>query len=199
MKVCKTSGIALCLLCVPLLQGCVAALLPGSATGAIGAVSAVTTQERRTTGTVIDDELIELKVLAAIGEDKGLSSQTHVNATSFNGLVLLTGEAPGASLRTRITGIARNIARVRGVQNEIALKAPSTLLARAGDAVVTGKVKAALFRDKEINAGQVKVVTEAGVVYLMGLLRQEEADRATEVARRVAGVQRVVKVMEYIE
>ena len=113
--------------------------------------------------------------------------------------MLLTGEAPGESLRTRITEIARSIDKVRGVQNEIALLAPSTLLARAGDTLVTGKVKAALFRDKEISAGRVKVVTERGVVYLMGLLRQEEVDRATEIARRVAGVQRVVKVMEYVE
>ena len=197
MKVCKTAGVALCLLCVPVIQGCIGALVPGAA--ATGAVGVVATQDRRTPGTFIDDELIERKVDSAIAEDVLLSDQTHVNATSFNGIVLLTGEAPGESLRTRITGIARGIDKVRGVQNEIALLAPSTLLARAGDALVTGKVKAALFRDKEISAGRVKVVTERGVVYLMGLLRQEEADRAAEIARRVAGVQRVVKVMEYVE
>ena len=197
MKVCKTAGVALCLLCVPMIQGCVGALVPGAA--ATGAVGVVATQDRRTPGTFIDDELIERKVDSAIAEDVLLSDQTHVNATSFNGIVLLTGEAPGESLRTRITEIVRGIDKVRGVQNEIALLAPSTLLARAGDALVTGKVKAALFRDKEISAGRVKVVTERGVVYLMGLLRQEEADRAAEIARRVAGVQRVVKVMEYVE
>ena len=197
MKVCKTVGVALCLLCVPVIQGCIGALASGAA--ATGAVGVVATQDRRTPGTFIDDELIELKVASAIAEDVLLSDQTHVSATSFNGIVLLTGEAPGESLRTRITEIARGIDKVRGVQNEIALLAPSTLLARMGDALVTGKVKAALFRDKEISAGRVKVVTERGVVYLMGLLRQEEADRATEIARRVAGVQRVVKVMEYVE
>ena len=197
MKICKTAGVALCLLCVPMIQGCIGALVPGAA--ATGAAGVVATQERRTPGTFIDDELIERKVASAIAEDALLSDQTHVSATSFNGIVLLTGEAPGESLRTRITEIVRGIDKVRGVQNEIALLAPSTLLARAGDALVTGKVKAALFRDKEISAGRVKVVTERGVVYLMGLLRQEEADRATEIARRVAGVQRVVKVMEYVE
>ena len=202
MKVCKTAGVALCLLCVPMIQGCVGALVPGAMTGAVGAVGtagAVAGQERRTPGTFIDDELIEHKVASAIAEDVLLSDQTHINATSFNGIVLLTGEAPGESLRTRITEIARSIDKVRGVQNEIALLAPGTLLARAGDAVVTGKVKVALFQDEELNAAQVKVVTERGVVYLMGLLRQDEADRATEIARRVAGVQRVVKVMEYVE
>ena len=194
MNVCKTTGIALCLLCVPVVQGCFSGVV---ATG--NAAMSVAVQERRTTGTVIDDELIELKALAAIGEDEALSSQTHVNPTSFNGLVLLTGEAPGESLRTRIVEIVRNIPRVRGVQNEIGLMAPSTLLARAGDAVMTGKVKVALFRDKALNAAKVKVVTERGVVYLMGLLRQDEADWAVELVRRVSGVQRVVKVMEYIE
>ena len=199
MKICKMAGVVLCLFCVPMIQGCAGALVPGAMTGAVGAAGAVAGQERRTPGTFIDDELIEHKVASAIAEDVLLSDQTHINATSFNGIVLLTGEAPGESLRTRITEIARSIDKVRGVQNEIALLAPSTLLARAGDAVVTGKVKAALFRDKEISAGRVKVVTERGVVYLMGLLRQEEVDRATEIARRVGGVQRVVKVVDYVE
>jgi len=196
MKVCKTAGVALCLLCVPVIQGCVGALVPGATAGAVGAVAS---RDRRTPGAFIDDELIELKVGSAIAGDVLLSDQTHINATSFNGLVLLTGEAPGESLRTRVTEIVRGIDKVRSVQNEIALLAPSTLLARAADAVVTGKVKAALFRDKEISAGRVKVVTERGVVYLMGLLRQEEIDRATEIARRVSGVQRVVKVVDYVE
>ena len=85
------------------------------------------------------------------------------------------------------------------MQNEIALQAPSTLVARTSDTLVTGKVKLALLRDEEISAVRVKVVTERGAVYLMGLLRQDEADRATEIARRVPGVQRIVKVIEYIE
>lgn len=194
MKVCKAAGIAFCLLCVPAIQGCFGVAATGTAV-----VKGVAAQDRRTPGNYVDDELIELKVLVAILRDKTMASQTHVNATSFNGLVLLTGETPGESLRNRITEITRNIPGVRAVQNETALKAPSTLAARASDALVTGKVKVALLRDEEINAAHVKVVTERGNVYLMGLLRQAEADRATEIARRVAGVQRVVKVMEYIE
>ena len=193
MKASKAAGIAIFLLGVPVIQGCFGVIATGTA------ASAVAAQDRRTPGTFIDDELIELKVLAAILEDERMSSQTHINATSVNGLVLLTGEAPGESLRTRITEIARGITKVRAVQNEIALEAPSTLIARAGDTVVTGKVKAALLQDRELNAARVKVVTEGGIVYLMGLLKPDEADRATEISRRVAGVQRVVKVMEYIE
>ena len=193
MRVCKAAGIAICLICVPAIQGCFGV----AATGTV--VGGVASQDRRTPGNYIDDEYIELKVLAAIRQDKSMASQTHVNVTSFNGRVLLTGEAPGESLRERITEIARSASSVRAVQNEIALRAPSTLLARTSDSLVTGKVKLALFQDEEINAAQVKVVTERGSVYLMGLLRQDEADRAAEIARRVSGVQRVVKVMEYIE
>ena len=193
MRVCKAAGIVLCLVCVPAIQGCFGVVATGTA------FSGVAAQDRRTPGNYIDDELIELTVLAAIGEDAGMASQTHVNATSFNALVLLTGEAPGESLRDRVTEIARNIPSVRAVQNEIALKAPSTLVSRTSDTLLTGKVKLALVQATDVNAAQVKVVTERGSVYLMGLLRQDEADRATEIARRVPGVQRVVKVMEYIE
>ena len=193
MNISRAAGIAFCLLCVPAIQGCFGVAATGTAAGGVAA------QDRRTPGSYIDDEFIELKVRAAVLDDEGLSAQAHVNATSFNGHVLLTGEAPGDSLRARVTEIARGIPKVRAVQNEIALLAPSTLVARASDALVTLKVKAALLQDREINAAQVKVVTERGIVYLMGLLRQDEADRATEIARRVAGVRTVVKVMEYIE
>ena len=192
MNVCKAAAVAAWLIWLAAIQGCV-----GVATGT--AVGGAAVQDRRTTGNYIDDEIIELKILVAIRQDETLASQTHVNATSFNGLVLLTGEAPGASLRDRLTVIARSTPSVRAVQNEIALRAPSTLVARTSDTLVTGKVKLALLRDEEIKAARVKVVTERGTVYLMGLLRQDEADRATEIARRVSGVQRVVKVIEYIE
>ena len=194
MSVRKTAGLVICLLCVPVIQSCSGIL---TTTGT--AATTIVRQDRRTTGAYIDDELIELKVQVEIGREERLWRQMHINATSFNGLVLLTGEAPGQSLRDHVTRIARNISGVRGVQNEVALEAPSSLLRRANDTVVTGKVKLALLRDAELNAVQVKVVTERSIVYLMGLLRRDEADRAVEIARRVAGVQRVVKVMEYIE
>ena len=187
MNIGKATGLAICLLCAPVLQGC------------LGAAATVAAQDRRTPGTYIDDQIAELKILAALAEDERISKQAHINATSFNGLVLLTGEAPGESLRIRATEIARGMPGVRAVQNEIVLRAPSSLLARASDSVVTGKVKIALLQDEEINATQVKVVTERGVVYLMGLLKRAEADRATETVRRVPGVQQVVKVMQYIK
>ena len=195
MKFGKTAGIAVFLICIPAIQGCVGV----AATGTVAAASAVATQDRRTAGTIVDDELIELKVGAAIYADETLNDQTHINVTSFNGLVLLTGEAPGESLRTRVTEIARGIPKVRSVQNEIALQAPTSLLARTSDTVVTGRVKAALLATDALSGVHIKVVTERGAVYLLGLLRQAEADRATDTARRVAGVQRVVKVLEYIQ
>ena len=195
MNIRMLAGIAICLLCVPAIQGCAEL-----ATATVGVTArSVVIDDRRTPGTFIDDGLIELKLHAAIAEDETLKSQTHINATSYNGLVLLTGEAPGESLRTRAAELARHIPKVRGVQNEIALGAPTSLLTRTSDTVTTGKVKAALFASNRTNAEQVKVVTERGIVYLMGLLSEEEANRAASVARRVPGVQGVVKVIEYIQ
>lgn len=193
MKFSRAAGIAFCLLCVPAMQGCVGVAATGAAVGGVAA------QDRRTPGSFLDDELIEHDVLTAVYGDEGMASQVHINATSFNGFVLLTGEAPGDSLRTRVTEIARDTPSVRAVQNEIVLMAPSSLMARASDALVTARVKIALLQDQELDAAKVKVVTERGTVYLMGLLSQVEADRATEIARRVGGVQSVVKVIEYIE
>lgn len=187
----KAAGFVICVSCVPAIQGCIATAVPG----------AVLAQDRRIPGAVIDDQLIELKVLAAIDEDERLRSQSHVNVTSMNKRVLLTGEALGESLRARITEIAVRIPKVKNVQNRIAVAAPSSLLSRSKDSLITGKVKTALFGNNDLNlkARHVKVVTERGTVYLMGLLTQAEAEQATEIARRVGGVRRVVKFIEYIE
>ena len=193
MKIDKVIGIALCALCVPVIQGCI-----GVAAVGVGAGAAVA-QDRRTPGSYIDDGLIEQKVRAAIRGEEILRDRSHVNVTSFNGLVLLTGQAPGESLRNRVTEIARDIPKVRAVQNEISLGAPSSIASRTSDSWITAKVKTSMFTDKALNATLVKVVTENGVVYLMGLIKQSEGERAAEIARRVGGVQRVVKVMEYLE
>ena len=198
MKLGNTIGIAICVLCVPVIQGCAGVVAVGAAAGAVA-------QDRRTPGTYIDDEYIERKLLAAMRNDEALWSRSHVNATSINGRVLLTGEAPGESLRSRIAEIARDVARsipgVRKVQNEVVIAAPSSLLSRSKDSLITGKVKAALLGNDDLNlkAVHVKVVTERSIVYLMGLLSRDEAERATEIARRVPGVRRIVKFMEYIE
>lgn len=176
-----------------LLGGCAAAVGAGAVTGAAAAY------DRRTTGTFVDDGLIELKAVGALQKDKELWDYSHINVTSFNNIVLLTGEAPSEALRQRAAEAVANLPKVRKVHNEIAIAAPSSLISRSGDTVITGKVKTALLNNDAVEATRVKVVTENSVVYLMGLVSQKEADAATEVARRVGGVQRVVRIFEYID
>jgi osmotically-inducible protein OsmY len=176
-----------------LLGGCAAAVVTGAAAGA------ATIYDRRTTGTFIDDEFIELKAIDAIGNDQELHEQAHLNVTSFNNIVLLTGETPNEALRERTAELVRNLPKVRKVHNEIVVAAPSSMLSRTGDTWITGKVKTGLLNAHQLDAARVKVVTENGVVYLMGLVTRQEADAATDVTRQVDGVQRVVKVFEYID
>ena len=154
------------------------------------------TEEARWKGV---DGVIETRMRDAISADPTLKNQTRVNATSFHGVLLLTGEVPGESLRNRIIEIARVIPRVQLVQNEVALQAPVSRSAQASDAATTGEVTAALLGDGELKTVPIKVITERRVVYLMGLVTQHEAERAMDISRRVAGVQRVVNVMQYIQ
>ncbi len=176
-----------------LLSGCAAAVIAGAAAGTAAVY------DRRTTGTFIDDEFIELKAMDAIGKDQELHEQAHLNVTSFNNIVLLTGETPDEAQRQRVAELVRNLPKVRKVHNEIVVAAPSSMLSRTGDTWITGKVKTGLLNAHQMDATRVKVVTENGVVYLMGLVTRQEADAATDVTRQVDGVQRVVKVFEYID
>lgn len=190
-----------CLLIAALLA-CAGALLASCAPALVGAGAATTAavaHDRRTPGTMIDDQLIEWKARAALGEDQELWSQSHINVTSFNNIVLLTGETPSERMRTRAAEIVREVERVRGVHNELQIAAPSSMLSRSSDSWITGKVKSSMLADGSVPGTRVKVVTEAGTVYLMGLVTREEAEAATEIARKVNGVQRVVKLFEYLE
>jgi len=175
------------------LAGCVAAVGAGAAAGASAAY------DRRTAGTIIDDEVIEIKALEAIVQDKALFDNAHINVTSYNNMVLLTGEVPDKPLRASAESAVARIEKVRGVYNELVIAEPSSMLSRSRDTIVTGKVKASLIRDKIAPGGRTKVVTEAGTVFLMGLLTRSEANRITEIARRIGGVQRVVKLFEYLD
>ena len=174
-----------------LLNGCAAVVVGGAATGANVA------HDRRTTGTFIEDEAIELKSLKTLSEDKAFSSQVHLNVTSFNTIVLVSGEAPSEELRQRAIDIVRNIPKVTHVHDEISIAGPSSLMSRSEDTLITTKVKTKLIAEKNLDGTHVKVVTENGVVYLMGLLNREDADRATEIARQTGGVQKVVKLFQY--
>lgn len=175
-----------------LLGGCVAVAVTGAATGA------AVVHDRRTAGTVIEDKAIELKADDALYHDKDVNDKTHIDVTSYNEVVLVTGEAPTEALRDQVIQLIRAIPKVRHVYNEIVIAAPSSFISRSSDTLITAKVKTALFEIKDFDPTRVKVVTERGVVYLMGLLTRQEAELATNAARRVGGVQKVVKMFEYI-
>jgi osmotically-inducible protein OsmY len=172
------------------LSGCAELIIAGGATGAVVAT------DRRTTGSFLDDEGIELKANSAISDDPALKD-AHINITSLNGVVLLTGEAPTAGQRDKVLTHARGVPRVRRVVNEIRVSPPTAYSSRMSDSWLTTKVKSKMLGDKQLDSMQVKVVTENGVVYLMGLAKKAEAERATELARQVGGVQKVVKLFEY--
>jgi osmotically-inducible protein OsmY len=179
-----------------LLGGCAAVVVTGAATGANAA------HDRRTLGAYVDDEGIELKARLAITEDKDLYSQTHVNIISVNGVVLLVGQAPTEAMRLKIEELTREIEKVRVVHNEMTIAAPNSYMTRSSDSLITAKVKGSLFGIKGhegFDPTRVKVVTENGVVYLMGILYRSEADAVATKASRVSGVQKVVKLFEYLD
>jgi len=175
---------------LPLLHGCAVVALGGAAaTGyAVG-------QDRRTVGVLTEDQSIEFKAINRISETyKG----AHVNVTSYNRAVLLTGEAPDEAAKADMARIARSVENVREVYNELQVGPPSALQARASDSYTTSVVKARFVDAGLFSPLHVKVVTEAGVVYLMGLVNRKEADDATEITRTTRGVQKVVRLFEYV-
>lgn len=174
------------------LQGC----LPLVAGGAGAAALAL--NDRRTVGTQTEDKEIDLRGEKRINDRFG--DKVHINVTSYNRNLLLTGEAPDATTKAEIENIVREIPNVRGVVNEIQIAGVSTYTSRGNDSYLTSKVKARFVDSGGIvSANQVKVVTEASVVYLLGLVTRQEADAAVEVARTTGGVQKVVRVFEYVE
>ena len=181
-------------LCLSILQGCA----PVAVTGVTTAVTTIAS-DRRTTGTFIEDESIELKCRLALLEDKPLRKQVHINFTSFNTSVLVTGEAPDETSRQAVIELVKNIEKVSKVFDEIAIAAPSSLLSRSSDSVITTKIKSKLIAEQDLSSLHIKVVTERGVSYLMGLVSKLEADKATDVARQTGGVQKVVRMFEYVE
>lgn len=179
--------VALCAL-FPLLPACV----PLAVTGA-GAAALMAT-DRRTTGVYVEDQNIELKALGVL---HGYST-AHVNATSYNLTVLLTGEVPDEKVKKQILDGVRAVPSVKNVVDETQLAGASSLASRGNDSLITSNVKARMLNNKVFNATQVKVVTEAGVVYLMGLVTRAEGDEAVFVTRNTSGVSRVVPLFEYI-
>jgi osmotically-inducible protein OsmY len=174
------------------LSACAPVVLIGVGAGA----GVVVAEDRRSTGTQVDDQAIEAKAGKRIADR--YPEQVHVNVTSYNRSVLLTGEAPTSAVKADIEKIVFGVDNVKGVVNEIAVAGVSSMGTRANDAYLTSKVKAAFLTGQKFYTGHIKVTTESSVVYLMGLVLRKEADDATEIARSVGGVQKVVRVFEYV-
>jgi osmotically-inducible protein OsmY len=186
------TAIGILLAMLPLIQGCTPLVVAGAAAGGI-----VVASDRRTLGTITEDEGIELRTAGRIGER--FKDGVHVNVTSFNRIALLTGEVPGAEARAEVERIARAVDNVRGVHNETIVAGASSYAVRSNDAVITTKVKTRFLDAQKFNPLDVKVVTENSVVYLMGLVKKQEANDASEIARTTGGVQKVVRVFEYLD
>lgn len=173
------------------LQACVPVMM---ASGAVGGSMAAT--DRRTLGAQTEDRVILLKGEHAASNLVGEAG--HVNVTSFNRKVLLTGEVQNEAMKQAVGNAIAQIENVEAVVNELAIAAPSSLTSRSSDALITGKVAASFIDDKELFSQSLKTVTERGTVYLMGRVTEQEGNRAARVASGVSGVQRVVKVFDYI-
>lgn len=173
------------------LQGCFPVVATGVGTGLLMA------EDRRTSGTFIEDQAIELKTSSRV--DEKFKDQVHVNVTSFDGNVLLTGEVPTEADKQGVAAIAQGVPKVTRVTNELAVAGKSSLTSRSNDAYITSKIKARFIDANKFQANHVKVVTENGVVYLMGLVKHKEAEDATEIASTTGGVQKVVKIFEYMD
>jgi osmotically-inducible protein OsmY len=178
-------------LSLPALQGCVPAVATGVGAGALMIV------DRRAGETFLADEAIEIRSLNRINEKFG--DKVHVNVTSYNMKVLLTGEVPDAGIKDELEKAVAGIINVKGVTNEVAIGAISDFSARSNDTYITSKVKARFIDANKFQVNHVKVVTEAGTVFLLGLVTRKEADDAVEIARTTAGVKKVVRIFEYIE
>jgi osmotically-inducible protein OsmY len=173
------------------LPACAPVLVGGAMLG--GALASV---DRRTAGTQVEDQSIELKAVARVREVT--NDQANANATSYNRIVLLTGEVPDEATRGAVEQAIGRIEGVRSVVNELAIMGKTTFTARSNDAVLSARVKAGFIDAKDLQANTVKVTTERGVVYLMGRVTEREATRAVAVARSVPGVQKVVRVFEIL-
>lgn len=175
---------------VATLGGCAPLVIGGAVMGSLMAV------DRRTSGTQIEDEGIELRAVSRVRENLG--ERVHVNITSYNRQVLLTGEVPSAQDKQLVQQVVSTVPSVKVIINELEVLGNSSMTQRTSDALITGKVKAGLVDTRDLHASAFKVVTERATVYLMGRVTQREADRATSVARGTGGVQKVVRVLEII-
>ncbi|MDH5219925.1 MAG: BON domain-containing protein [Betaproteobacteria bacterium] len=184
------SAVAAAALALPLLQGCVEMAIIGGA-----GVAVATAEDRRTTATQMEDRGIQLRASNRIDDRYG--DRVHVNVTVFSRHLLLTGEVGDEKTRADVEALARGVPNVAGVVNDVQIAGVSSTTSRSNDALITSAVKTRFADANKFNLFHVKVVTEAAVVYLLGVVTEQEAAAAVEIARTTSGVRKVVKVFEY--
>ncbi len=194
MQQSKSIILAIALLTGLLLQGCAAVIVGGAAT------TASVAHDRRTAGVIVEDQSIELKSMERLASDTTLDEHSKISITSYNMVVLLTGQAETEAIRARAEQMVKGIERVRRVVNELEIGTAASIGERARDSALTTEVKFKLTGVDlpDFDTFRVKVVTERGVVFLMGILTQAEGDAVTDLVRHISGVRRVVRVFEYI-
>lgn len=175
------------------LQGCI--FVAGAAAGAAGI--AVVYDHRKLEAVILDQRIAndiseKFKATPTLNNDN-----THVNVTCFNQIVLLTGETPNPQLRQDAENLARNVSDVKRIYNEITIQGPTSSLTRASDSWITTKIKTQMLATEDLKSGTIKVVTENGAVYLMGVVKHSQADMSVDIARQVTGVQKVVRIFQY--
>jgi osmotically-inducible protein OsmY len=186
----RTAALALVVTSLAGLSGCFPVLVGGAVMGTLVAT------DRRTSGTVVEDEGIELRASSRIKESLG--DRGHINVTSYNRQVLLSGEVPSAQDKQLVEQIVSRVDNVRNIVNELAVMGNASLTQRSSDSLVTGRVKASLVDAKDLFSNAFKVVTERGTTYIRGRVTAREAKRATEVVSATSGVQKVVRIFEII-
>ncbi len=173
------------------------ALLTACIPAAIGVITVTAIdliKERRTMGTIIDDNLAEVSIKREVLKDKDLGLGVHVSVTALNGVVLLSGEVASEAQKSKIEDIANSYQGVAQVVNQLELAGKSSLTSRANDSLITAKVKTELVRNKQVDSTNIKVITERGVVHLLGIVTPVEGETAVELAKKVSGVSRIIKV-----
>ena len=184
--------ILLVIIVTPLLTGCVAAVATGAVVGTDMA------NDRRSTGIYIEDQNIELKAAKSLGKVAAIKDRTSIGITSYNRIVLLTGQAPTEQLRSQASELVRKVDNIRKIHNEIRISAPDSFLSTTSDSWITTKAKSLMLAEKAFESRHIKVVTENGELFLMGIVKRTEAEKAIAIVREIDGVERVIEVFEYL-
>jgi len=189
----KLARFSVCLIAATTLQGCIAAAVVGVAGGATMA------SDNRTVGAQIDDQQIELTGYARLAKHQGINENANLQIVSMNGSILLVGQVPNTYLRDEAIKILKSVNRVQQIHNQVRIGNEISIATKSNDIWLTSKIKTALFSSDHLDALNIKVVTENAEVFLLGLVSQQEANEAVNIARNISGVNRVIKVFEYVK